>query len=377
MDFLKKTDQIDEMIQIGARIAAEKPDLYTPLMMEKMWKGVERHMPEASREEKESMVYRAIYDWWAFGANVDEEFYYHFYEKSCAEKEEYMVDNMRVKYINHLNSGGGKEIRQLLNDKYLLYKRLKPYYKRDMIEVSNSEDDYAAFVDFAKKHREFVVKPVDYYGGIGIHKVNLNEFNHDIRAAFMSIVNEGISISNLHASRARKMVLEELILQDESLAILHRNSVNAVRATAVRDKNGKIRVYHPWIKVGMNGTFVASAVLNGYDAEIDEKTGIVISDGYQESGKVYEVHPDTGIRMKGFHIPKWNEMLRFVDELMQLMPEYGYIGWDLVLTEKGWVVMEGNYNGDFMFQLINSRGYRKDFEELIGWKLEKEYWWQA
>ena len=365
------------MIQIGARIAAEKPDLYTPLMMEKMWKGVERHMPEASREEKESMVYRAIYDWWAFGANVDEEFYYHFYEKSCAEKEEYMVDNMRVKYINHLNSGGGKEIRQLLNDKYLLYKRLKPYYKRDMIEVSNSEDDYAAFVDFAKKHREFVVKPVDYYGGIGIHKVNLNEFNHDIRAAFMSIVNEGISISNLHASRARKMVLEELILQDESLAILHRNSVNAVRATAVRDKNGKIRVYHPWIKVGMNGTFVASAVLNGYDAEIDEKTGIVISDGYQESGKVYEVHPDTGIRMKGFHIPKWNEMLRFVDELMQLMPEYGYIGWDLVLTEKGWVVMEGNYNGDFMFQLINSRGYRKDFEELIGWKLEKEYWWQA
>ena len=161
------------------------------------------------------------------------------------------------------------------------------------------------------------------------------------------------------------------------MAVLHRESVNAIRATAVRGKDGKIHVYHPWIKVGMNGTFVASAVLNGFDAEIDAKTGVVISDGYQESGRVYECQPDTGIRMKGFQIPRWDEMLVMVDELMARMPEYGYIGWDLVLTKDGWVVMEGNYNGDFMFQLINGRGYRREFEELIGWKLDKEFWWQV
>ena len=26
--------------------------------------------------------------------------------------------------------------------------------------------------------------------------------------------------------------------------------------------------------------------------------------------------------------------------------------------------------------MINGRGYKKDFEELIGWKYDKEYWWQ-
>ena len=377
LDYLKRTDDVNEMIAIGRMIAEEKKELYSPSMMKKMMHGVESHIPDASPQEKEDMVFRAIYDWWVYGSNVDEEFYLHLNEKTDAEKNEYMVDNLRVVYINRLNSGGGKEIRQLLQDKYMLYQRLKPYYRRDMIEIGDGENDFEVFSTFAAKHPVFVVKPLDYYAGIGVHKVSMDMYGNDFRLAFDSILNEGAEINKLHPSRDRKMVLEELIIQDESLARLHPDSVNAIRATAVRDKSGKIHVYHPWIKVGMNGTFVASAVLNGFDAEVDAETGLVISDGYQESGKTYECQPDTGIRLKGFQIPRWNEMLVMVDELMERMPEYGYIGWDLVLTKDGWVVMEGNYNGDFMFQLINDRGYRREFEELIGWKLDKEYWWQA
>ncbi len=377
MDYLKRTDDILEMIQIGRRIAEDKKDLYTPMMMEKMMHGVESHIPDASLEEKEQMVYRAIYDWWAFGANVDEEFYLHFNEKTAIEKDEYLVDSLRLKYIDHLNSGGGKAIKQLLQDKYLLYKKLKPYFKRDIIEIGNGSNDYEVFTQFVSKHKTFVVKPSDYYGGIGIHKASMEQYGNDLRNAFENIINEGLDIKKKHPSRDHQIVLEELIIQDESMAVLHKESVNAIRATAVKGKDGKIHIYHPWIKVGMNGTFVASAVLNGYDAEIDTNTGIVISDGYQESGKRFVTHPDSGIQMKGFQIPRWDEMIKLVHELMDQLPEYGYIGWDLVLTRDGWVVMEGNYNGDFMFQLINGRGYRREFEELIGWKLNKEYWWQA
>ena len=365
------------MIEIGKKIVEEKKDLYTPLMMQKMMNSVESHIPAASAQEKEDMVYRAIYEWWAFGANVDEEFYLHFNEMTCEEKDQYMVDNLRVRYINHLNSGGGKEVRRILDDKYILYKRLRPYYLRDMIEISDPEKDLDVFSDFVKKHHEFVVKPLDYYGGIGVHKASLDDYGSDYKTALANLLNEGAEISNVHRSKSHKMVLEELIVQDESLAQLHPESVNAVRATAVRGKDGKIHLYHPWIKVGMNGTFVASAVLDGYDAEIDPETGIVISDGYQENGNVYVTHPNTGAVIKGFQIPQWGEMVKMVGELMELMPEFGYIGWDLVLTPNGWCVMEGNYNGDFMFQLINGRGYRKEFEELIGWKLDKEFWWQA
>ncbi len=374
LDYLRKTDSDVEMIEIAHKIVAEKSDLYTPIMMEKMKKGVEKRLPDISEEEKERIIYKAIYDWWVFGAHIDEVIYYGLYEKTSKEKEEYMLENMRIRYINHLNSGGGKEMRQLLQDKYMLYKKLEPYYKRDVIEI-HSMDDFDIFSQFVAKHPIFVIKPADFYYGIGVHKANLVEYGNDVKVAMESILNEGLDIKSKNPLRESKMVLEEVIEQDERLTALHCESVNAVRATAVRGKDGKIHIFHPWIKCGINGGFVASAALNGFDAEIDSETGIVISDGYQENGNIYKVHPNSGITIKGFQIPKWNELIQFVDEIMAELPQYGYIGWDLALTPQGWCVMEGNYSGEFIFQLINGKGYKKEFEDIIGWKFEKEYWW--
>ena len=70
--------------------------------------------------------------------------------------------------------------------------------------------------------------------------------------------------------------------------------------------------------------------------------------------------------IKGFRIPEWDEPADSVGALMTGLPDYGYIGRDPVLTPKGWCVMEGNYSGEFIFQMINDRGYKKDFEGLIG-----------
>ena len=113
MDYLKRTSDVGEMIEIGRRIAEEKKELYNPILMRKMMDGVENYIPDADPLEKENMVYRAIYDYWVYGANVFEEFYLHFYEKPADEKEEYLAGHLRLMYINHLNSGGGKEIRKL------------------------------------------------------------------------------------------------------------------------------------------------------------------------------------------------------------------------------------------------------------------------
>ena len=374
IDVVRHTDIPAEMIAIGKAIVEKCPEIYTPLMRGKLSESIEHHIPDASEATKEEMLYQSIYDYWVHGCDVDQEFYLGFDTKTDDEKQEYMAICMLCKYIDHLNSGGGEAIYNILCDKYFLYNRLKPYYLRDMIEIKD-EADYPAFEAFAKAHGQFVVKPVNFRAGYGVHKASLRDFNNDALAAFHSILGEGEAIHRRHASKQPRMVLEELIIQDPALAILHPNSINAVRATAVRGKDGKIHLFHPWIKVGMNGTFVASAALDGFDAEIDSETGSVITDGYQESGKVVSVHPDSGIQIKGFQIPRWQEMISFVEELMDQMPEFGYIGWDLVLTPKGWCVMEGNYWGGFMFQMINGRGYRKEFEELIGWKFDKEYWW--
>lgn len=383
IDYFKLTNDAAEIRSIAERLVAEvyvcekagNKRLYTPLMLKKMRERIQHYAPDSSPEAQEELLYRFIYDYWAFGCTVDEEYYLNLVNKTAEEKREYMVSQCRGLYVRHLNWAAGPDRVEKLEDKYRLYQTLKPYYKRDVIEVS-SLSDMESFASFAEKHSEFVVKPSDFFFGIGVHKVSMAAYGFDYAKALTAILEEGQAIRQKHPSRVSRMVLEELIQQDESLAVLHRNSVNAIRATAVRGKDGKIHLYHPWIKVGINGSFVASAALNGFDAEINPETGIVITDGHQENGTIYVTHPNSGIKIKGYQIPKWDEMCSFVNEIMDALPDYGYIGWDLVLTPTGWCIMEGNYSGEFIFQMIHQRGFRREFEDLIGWKAETEFWWE-
>ena len=91
---------------------------------------------------------------------------------------------------------------------------------------------------------------------------------------------------------------------------------------------------------------------------------------------MWPAHPDSGSGFAGFKIPRWQELLKLAKECAAKFPQFGYIGWDFVLSKEGWCIMEANYSGDFMWQLYRDRGMKKEFEELIGWKLDKEFWWK-
>lgn len=42
-----------------------------------------------------------------------------------------------------------------------------------------------------------------------------------------------------------------------------------------------------------------------------------------------------------------------------------YKGWDLALTDNGWVLVEGNEKGMFIgFQLPTHQGFRKEFNQI-------------
>lgn len=382
-DYLVNTNDPKEIRKIGERLVKDVTiniggvlkTFYTPLMLGKMDEEIAQRFPQASAEEAEDLRYRFVYDYWVYGCTVDEECYLRLLEKSDEEKRGYMVRQIRNVYVKHLNWNAGPDRVAQLEDKYRLYKRLEPFYRRRVIEISGP-DDYGLFSDFVRDHSEFVVKPADFSHGIGVHKVGMRDFDGDCRKAFDSILGEGRAIHDKHPSKTTLMVLEGLITQHEALDRLHPYSVNPVRATAVRDKNGNIVLYHPRIKVGANKSFLGSGAQNSFLMEVDPETGVISSDGFQENGDVAAVHPDTGIVFKGYQIPRWRECVELVGTLMDRLPGYGYIGWDLALTPDGWCVVEGNYSGEFGSQMIRGTGLRKEFEELIGWRYEKDFWWE-
>ena len=373
MDYLVITDDKKEQERIGRKIVCEKPSVYSPKMLNYLKKTIDAKLKNEAVKTRENEVYRSIYHYWAFGCSVDEYLAYGFFVKSAEQIREYVSAHEKVLYLSRLNK---KENAHLLNNKYEAYLLLKDYYKRDVIKIA-TEDDFETFLRFVEKHPEFVVKPADMAFGDGVHKASVNNLDRKgKRQFFEQLLNEAKeNVDQYWFGSEKALVLEELIEQDEHFAAFHPESVNSVRITTIRIGE-QIHVYHPWIKIGRGGQFVTSAVYGTFDAGIDEKNGVVVTPAYNEDFEVYDVHPDTRIPIKGFQVPRWDEAIQLAKELATKTPGIAYTGWDLVLTSNGWCVMEGNYHGDFMWQLFYEKGCKKEFEDLIGWKIDKEFWWK-
>lgn len=56
----------------------------------------------------------------------------------------------------------------------------------------------------------------------------------------------------------------------------------------------------------------------------------------------HDVHPDTGHRLTGVRVPRWPEVRDLALTLMAGFPEADHVGWDLCLSDRGPLVLEGN-----------------------------------
>ena len=100
---------------------------------------------------------------------------------------------------------------------------------------------------------------------------------------------------------------------------------------------------------------------------------MILTDGYDEYGNKYLVHPDSLIPFKGERIPDWQLLLDTVEHIHRTcMPDHIYISWDFAYSQKGWILVEGNW-GQFIAQQTSTKiGYKKQFDQfLIGKAYDK------
>ena len=363
-----------ERLELAKATVREKSNYYTDEVLESIRNTIREKTSLTSPQEIEDEMYKTIYYYWAYGCPAVEYYFYGFPGKTHEEIKEYVTAREKVVYRNRLNR---IEDAHLFNNKWDAYNNFKEYFGRELIRIE-TDDDYTAFEAFIERHPEFVVKPVDMGGGNGVHKVTTdpNMTEEEKKQLFYDILAENEKNKKLYLrGKDNGMILEELLVQVPEMAAMHPDSVNGVRVTTVR-VGDKVNIFYPWFKIGRFGQFLTSAVFGTLDACIDPETGIVNTPGCSESNERFDVHPDTGVPIVGFQIPKWKELIDTVTELAMKLDTINYLGWDMVLTDKGWVLMEGNFSGDFSWQFCLNRGTKREFEDLIGWHLSKEFWWQ-
>lgn len=366
-------DTKEDKIHVAQAVARNNPAKYTESFLNTIRDTVAEKTGIKDKNTLQETAWLSIYYYFAYGCSTEEFFMWDLLHKTHEQAKNYVTIHKKKFFRDYLND---PEEFYLLNDKYCAYELFKDEYKRDVICISE-ESDYPIFCDFVHKHQSFVVKPRSLMQGHGVFAAKV-EFLDDcsLKSYFRKLLDKGIEYTNtFYGYQDHALVIEELIKQDASLAKFHPASVNGIRITTVR-VGDKVYAYKPWFKIGRGGQFVTSATYNTYDAGIDAETGIVYTPGVTENREFAEVHPDSGERILGFRIPRWDEAIAFVTELAKKLDSVRFVGWDIVLTPDGWCVMEGNPNGAYMWQLYEDKGGQAEFESLIGWGLKKEFWWQ-
>lgn len=367
------TNDLQEQIAIGFEIMetyeADKIDYMKSVFMKvKNW---ESRYPISIDE----MMAKATYDYWMYGFSPADQIYFHLLNKTHEEKKSFLSNNNELLYFAHLNA---KKDMNLMEDKWEAYKLLKPYYKREMIKIS-TEEDYPLFLDFISRHPQFVLKPLGLHDTLGVEPVDSTK-HEDKKELFNSMLHVGESFTGDYTTRGwnhNSAVLEEFIIQDPAFGEMSPKSLNGVRIPTFR-VNGEVHVYGCWLKVGVTDNLIVGESRDAILAGIDCKTGVLNTNGFYENGDETETHPVCGIKIKGWQVPKWQELLDFIKKAANELPKtINYVGWDACLTHDGWVLVEGNYYGQALWQLVEQKGMKEELGNLIGWHMdENKPWWR-
>ena len=235
---------------------------------------------------------------------------------------------------------------QYFEDKAIFNKKFNDFIKRDWIMAGEgitygniegtalTEDDRVKgagvdeFREFLSDKEYIMVKPLDESCGHGIEKIKVSDWDPEELYAYV--------LAN------GKPLCEEVVVQDETMSLLNSSSVNTIRVTTIL-KDGNARIVSGGIRMGRNGNHVDNFNSGGLGVIYDRRTGTVISDGFDRERNVYETVPESGIKLKGFQIPKWDEIVAMIKEAALVVPQVGYVGWDVCLSrDHGPLLIEGN-----------------------------------
>ena len=282
--------------------------------------------------------------------NNTEYIMFDFLNKTLPERRTFINEEERAVVLNSINDMTQADN---LDNKYMTYQYLSSYYGRDMIHIS-SPADYGKFKLFCDENYEFVRKlDFDSMGrGVVPYKAE-----GDLKQLFRKLIDECPD----------GFICEGLIKAHPTIKALNPDSVNTVRLITYFDGE-ETHVQKCFMKIGQKGSFVDNGGAGGIFAAVNDEKGFFESNGIDEKGRRYDTHPYTGITIKGYQLPAWDEALALGREISSKIPGFSYIGWDLTYTEdEEWIIVEGNSITQFLGQQsTRNLGAKKSLLDLVG-----------
>lgn len=271
-----------------------------------------------------------------YGFGLTDYLNYKLYNKNSKERKQYVSTKTENKFYETVSPSAYKK-RYTIKPDFLA--DFKDFTKRDFIVPK--EDNYNEFLEFLDKHEVFMSKPYDGLGGADVKK----EYSKDIE-------NKEEYFNNAIKNR---IFLEELVKQHPDMNKLCEKSVNTMRIMTFND-HGKSRIIWMGLRVGNGINSIDNFHAKGMAVNIDINTGKLVGNAIDKDLNEYEEHPFTHVKFDGFQIPCFEEAKKMVLEASLRSDKILVVGWDVAISDKGPVIIEGNRRPGFDIVQVLSGG---------------------
>lgn len=275
---------------------------------------------------------------------------------------EYISDNerLRSREINGI-------YKTILDDKLLFEEVFRQYVRvpkiyawisdGEVYGLHGTEVDNRSFIRFLGQVGAAVLKWENGYEGKGTFVIFAKgEGDFLVNGETM----DAKGIRRLLRDARGNSILCEYMVQGAFAKSLYPEATNTLRIVCAKKKGERsVRILGAVQRVGNERSKPVDNVSQGaISCRVDLETGVlgrgvVAKSEHKGGGVVYfENHPDTGAQLAGRVIPGWDALKKEIVDLTNRFPYLGLVAWDVLLTDEGFCVIEGNASaGCVMFQM--------------------------
>lgn len=311
-------------------------------------KKFRNNLKEISKKENKSTFYlfnHFLITFLKSGCGYSDYLNYQLYNKTFKEISEYVTIKHQDKFYEIVSPA---KYKTFFTIKPNFLKNFKNFINRDFFEDGSIED----LEKFLSNNEEFMVKPKDGLGGMGVYK----EYKKNIKD-----INEFYNYL-----KNNNLFIEEYVKQNKDINKLCKESVNTIRIMTF-SYNGKSEIVYAAMRIGNGVNNVDNFHQGGMGCKIDLEKGILIGDAIDKDLNHFVVHPKSKVKFDGFKIPYWEEAKKLVLDASKVNNNIHLVGWDVAITDDGPTLIEGNRRPGFdLIQVLSKRGRKDIMRHCLG-----------
>ena len=279
-----------------------------------------------------------------------EYFLFHFYELPTEQRKSWAGTGFMFEYQRKMNP---LKYRGILDDKRKFAKEYRHLMRHLVVDDEDLKNQNIEKQLIENSGGKLVFKPFDGKCGVGIRIDKAEDWKNKSLATYLENSEFGL--------------IEEFIVQHDELNRLSPAGVNTIRIITQLDHQDDVVILGARLRITVN-SFVDNLAAGNIAAEIDLESGKVTRAAvYSDITKAPESnHPITKVEIIGFQIPFWQECLQLAREAAMLHSENRSIGWDIVVTNDGPGLIEGNHDWcKLLWQLPVEHGLKSTLLQYV------------